>query len=273
MTQFKDGQFEVEMILDSIAQGVRLSTLRLKYPRFIHSEFLTHRKFSRNAASSRAIPVKTTLKRVWNDPAMPIHWGKVQRGMQAKQELTGVRLQVAKILWKAASKLACLFAWGMMKAGLHKQVANRILEPFVLIEVIVSATEFQNFLNLRNHADAQPEFQVLAFGVQQVLDQSTPNELKPGEYHLPYILESEHHFSLEDKIKISIARIARVSYNTFDGCLSKPESDKNLYEKLIGSDPKHLSPTEGVAFVTLFKDQFIPSNFDYPWQQYRKLVE
>ena len=82
------GQMEVKVIADSISEsGKRITTFQLKYPRFIHSEVMTHRVFSRNASSSRAIPVKKMIEQVRNNPAMPIHWGANQSGMQAKNEL------------------------------------------------------------------------------------------------------------------------------------------------------------------------------------------
>jgi hypothetical protein len=65
-----------KVIADSIADGCpRLITLQLRYPRFIHSEFMTHRAFSRNASSSRAIPVERLIQDVIDDPAMPVYWG------------------------------------------------------------------------------------------------------------------------------------------------------------------------------------------------------
>ena len=45
-----------------------LWTFELTYPRYIHSEFMTHRVFSRNASSSRAIPVKRMIEQVRNNP-------------------------------------------------------------------------------------------------------------------------------------------------------------------------------------------------------------
>lgn len=239
-----------------------------------NSEFMTHRVFSRNASSSRAIPLKRTLREVWNDPAIPIHWGANQRGMQANGELKGFRLWASKKVWRLASKFACIFAWCFDKVGLHKQVGNRILEPFVLINVICSATDFNNFFLLRDHKDAQPEFAKLARMMREVMERSSPVEKKVGEWHLPFILDAEQHLDLNEKIKISVARVARVSYNTFDGKVSNPEADKKLFEKLVGADPKHLSPTESVAYVVeRGSGEYGTSNFREPWNQFRKLLE
>ena len=132
---------EVKMIADSVSEfGVRICTLQLKYPRFIHSEFMTHRVFSRSASSSRAIPINKIISQVWNDPAMPVHWGANVSGMQAKKELKGWRLSLAKNIWVTASKFACIFAYLFSKIGLHKQIGNRILEPWQFINVIVTST-------------------------------------------------------------------------------------------------------------------------------------
>src|SRR5690606_30080072 len=119
--------------------------MQLRYPRFIHAEFMTHRAFSRNASSSRAIPVHKMLSQVWNDPATPIHWGASRPGMQAREELKGWKRKAAQAIWKLAGRAACVFAWGAMKLGLHKQVANRILEPWQYIHVVVTATDWDNF--------------------------------------------------------------------------------------------------------------------------------
>jgi len=132
-----------KVIEDSVAEsnGVRLTTLQLQYPRFIHAEFMTHRVFSRNASSSRAIPVAKVIEQVRTDPAMPIHWGKNQPGMQANEELQGDERAQAIRQWKLAAERAADCANIMNTLGVHKQVANRLLEPFQYMHVIVTATE------------------------------------------------------------------------------------------------------------------------------------
>ena len=134
---------EVKIIADSISPtGVRITTMQLKYPRFIHSEFMTHRQFSRNASSSRAIPVSRMLKYVWNDPAIPIYWGSNKPGIQAGTELPTFRRLLAIGLWKLSGKAICIPVWCMAKLGLHKQVSNRLLEPWLHIHVVVTSTEW-----------------------------------------------------------------------------------------------------------------------------------
>lgn len=240
---------EAKIIADSISeQGVRLTTLQLRYWRAIHSEFLTHRVFSRNASSSRAIPVRKVLSQVWNDPAGPIQWGSNKPGMQAGAELTGWRRKAAKAVWRLAGKAACVFAWGLMKLGLHKQVANRLLEPWQYISVVLTSTEWDNFFALRAHPKAQPEIQELAYAMTVEMKKSLPKLLKPGEWHLPYILDDERPMYILDQLKkMSAARCARVSYLTHDK--ENPDSTKDivLCDTLVCSVPAHASPVEHQA--------------------------
>ena len=239
----------VKVIEDSISpHGIRLTTLQLSYHRYIHGEFMTHRVFSRNASSSRAIPVMTMIKQVWNNPVIPVHFGANMPGMQAKEQLTGWRRAAAEFLWRLGGKLACVVAYGMTKIGLHKQVANRVLEPWQQMHVIVTATEWENFFSLRCHPDAQPEIRVLAEMIREAMANSTPVKRAWGEWHLPYIsAEERNEFGIKTLIKMSAARCARVSYLTHDG--KKPEAAKDigLYERLVGSKPIHASPVEHQA--------------------------
>ena len=268
---------EAKIIADSVSQaGARITTLQLKYPRFIHAEFMTHRLFSRNASSSRAIPVKKMLSQVWNDPAMPIHWGANKSGMQADVELKGFKKRAAKTLWRTASKAACSVAWLMMHLGLHKQVANRILEPFQYIHVIVTATEWDNFLALRAHPAAQPEIHELAIHIKKALDGSKPKLLKAGKWHLPYLTDQEiQDFAwigqMETALKVSAARCARVSYLRHDGGKPKVSEDVSLYSRLIDSIPMHASPIEHQARPLSDKNEW-SGNFK-GWEQNRKRIE
>lgn len=147
-----------KVICDSFDKrmNTRITSMELEYPRFIHAEFMTHRKFSRNASSSRAIPVAKMIQAVINNPAMPIHWGKNQAGMQAHEELDDSAKESVERLWLDAKDCAVQVAKEMNDLGAHKQIVNRILEPFTHIHVIVTATDFANFFALRDHEDAQP---------------------------------------------------------------------------------------------------------------------
>lgn len=265
---------KVQIIADSIApNGVRLTTMQLTYQRFFHSEFMTHRVFSRNASSSRAIPVRKVLSQVWNDPATPIHWGANQAGMQAKGQLKGVKLALAKGLWKWAGRAACVFAWGMMKVGLHKQVANRLLEPWQYIHVVVSSTDWDNFFELRDHPDAQPEIQALARDMKFALTASVPRRLALGQWHLPYVEQdlADNDTLLPMFKKISVARCARVSYALHDGSYPSTAKDVELHDRLVASRPRHSSPAEHQATPSLLSTDR-SGNFR-GWVQYRQMLE
>lgn len=269
-----------KIVADSISTaGVRLTTMQLCYPRFIHAEFMTHRAFSRNASSSRAIPVAKMIEQVRNDPAMPIHWGKNQAGMQAREELTGHALWQAKEIWRNAAKFAATCAESMAKEELHKQCANRILEPFQHINVIVTATEWGNFFALRAHPDAQPEIQALAIVMKAAMNGSTPvvrgdNPEDAMDWHLPYVSDMERSANLTEPLylaKLSTARNARVSYLTHDGENPDAAKDVKLHDNLVGAEPIHASPTEHVGYPLVNGEEW-DKNFR-GWAQYRSTVE
>lgn len=240
---------ETKVIADSCnPDNDRITSVFVRYWRAIHGEVMTHRRFSRNASSSRAIPVKRMLAQVIKDPAGPIHWGANRPGMQAKDQLTGWRLRVAKILWRSAAFFAAAHSWAMMKVGLHKQVANRVTEPYQYINVLITSTEWSNFMSLRDHPDAQPEIAELAREIKKAMAASTPKPIWWGQWHLPYVsTEDQTRWGLLDSLKVSTARNARTSYMTFDGKLSTLDSDVKLHDQLVVAEPLHASPAEHCA--------------------------
>lgn len=255
-----------KIVLQSVSpEGEVITTMQLCYPRFIHSELMTHRVFSRNAMSSRAIPIQKMIDQVRSSPAAPIHWGSNQPGMQAHAEVENKAL--AASLWMLAAVNAANVAERMMEMGLHKQVANRILEPFQWMNTIVTSTEWWNWDELRCHKDADPNIQALAEIMREARLAENPRRLRYGEWHLPYVSELEN-LSLEDAKKASAARCARVSYLTHDG--SKPALDKDLelFERLAGSHPRHSSPLEHQATP----GEGFCGNF-VGWNQHRKYLE
>ena len=247
------------VIADSIAEGCpRLTTMQLRYPRFIHSEFLTHRAFSRNASSSRAIPVERLIQDVLDDPAMPIYWGANKPGMQAGEQCNafvggegvsgydhfdnaydGVPREKA---WLKGRDHAVNVAKAFAKSGYHKQIVNRILEPFAHINALVTATEdaYEHFFALRDHPDAQPEIAALARAMRMAMAQSKPLPMRLDEWHTPYC-------EPDGDRRISAARCASVSYKTVDGKPMTIDKALQIYDKLAGSDPIHASPFEHIA--------------------------
>lgn len=299
---FNQGIYMIQatVIVDSISQHTnqRITTFELIYPRFIHSELMTHRQFSRNAASSRAIPINKMIDLVKEQPAIPIHWGKNQSGMQAKEELDYNKTTEAIDTWLWACGNAIISANMLNELGLHKQVVNRLLEPFQCIKVLVTATSFDNFFNLRLHSDAQPEIQELAKLMYQAMQDSKPMELSYDEWHLPYIERDRDTdgklvyyifddndnpiaLELEEAQKISCSCAAQVSYRNNDTSIQKAEA---IYDKLVNSNPIHASPFEHCAtpidpdnyeakgITHMYKDGTLASGNFINWIQYRQLI-
>lgn len=265
-------KISAKVVCDSLApHGIRLTTLELTYPRFILAEFNTHRVFSRNSASSRAIPIQKMLRAVLFDPAVPVEWGANRKGMQAGRELRGIKKWLVRRLWLLARYPACAFSYGLFLLGLHKQISNRILEPWMWTKTLVTATEWDNFFDLRLHVDAQPEIRELAEQMSGALWESAPIKLSIGQWHLPYVTEEEKAtWCLESQIKMSAARSARISYLTHEGRAPDTVKDFELYEDLVGSRPIHASPTEHQATPKYTKD--FSKNLR-GWYQHRSDVE
>jgi thymidylate synthase ThyX len=264
--------FSARVLLDSVSPaGIRLTTMEVRYPRFIHSELMTHRVFSRNAGSSRALPIKKMIDSVREEPALPTWWGRNQSGMQAETEIEAEARALAQAEWRRALEDALAHA-ERLAAGdinLHKQLVNRILEPFAWITVIVTATEWSNFFTQRTHPDAQPELKRIADLMLEAYRASEPRGLRAGDWHTPLILADEEvTLPLEERLKISVARSARVSYLSHDGKRDHAK-DIELYERLVGGGANgHWSPFEHVATPLASAAQW-SGNFR-GWEQYRK---
>ena len=272
-----------KIIEDSVfIRGTRLTTFQLKYPRYIHAELMTHRVFSRNASSSRAIPVGKLAQLSLEEMVEPIMWGINQPGMQSKDtELTGAALEKAKNTWRLMAEVCASGAAKLAELGLHKQWANRPLEWFGHINVVVTATEWDNWYALRNHPDAQPEIKALAQAMLLVQESSTPKDISNTDdeelqWHLPYVsAEERNKYEIGVLRKLSAARCARVSYLKHDGANPNLAEDLLLYDRLVGSAPIHASPIEHQAvpdWKSLDATKEWSGNFR-GWIQYRKLVE
>lgn len=285
-----------KVLKDSInPDGQRLTTFEVTYPRFIHAEHIRHRMHSFNSASSRAIPAKKMREMILAEPAMPEWWGKNQSGMQAEVQLEHFECANVRGLWGRGLEFAAELHKDLEAAGLHKQIANRVLEPWMPITVLTSATEWANFFALRAHPAAQPEFQVLAYRMLDCYLKSVPQQLDWGQWHIPFEDRMPDGIDLRTKLKVATARAARLSYLTFDGEINT-EKDVFLHDGLIANG--HLSPTEHCAYAHPSEERLGPHNEAairkmltelevedwliemenpdlgnfYGWRQYRKLL-
>lgn len=262
-----------KILLDSLHPkgNSRLITAELTYQRFIHAELMTHRAFSRNAASSRAIPLRRSIDAALHYPAGPYWWGKNQAGMQAEEALTGNELRVARGIWAMARTDARQHAKDMEHCHVHKQIANRVLEPYLWITVIVTSEirGLSNFFAQRAHPAAQPEFQFLAYRFAKAVMDSSPTQLPDKGWHIPYgdrMPDSVR--TIEEQLQIATARCARVSYMNHNGDIDV-EDDKGLFKKL--KDQGHWSPFEHCAQAVMDRlDGPRTGNFGPYWYQYRK---
>lgn len=264
------------IVLDSVnSHGSRLTTFVITFHRFILPEFNTHRCFSRNTSSSRAIPTSKLIEEIKNNPAIPVSFNRNQKGMQAGSPLEDQ--EEAKKHWLIARDKALEQAEQLIAMGVHKEVTNRLIEPFMWTTMVVSSTNYANFFALRNHKDAQPEIQLLAKKMLEAYNNSTPKLLQPGEWHLPFvddacIIDTVNNHSVTDLqdtlIKRSVARCARVSYKNHDKTNTTVEQDLDLYDRLVGSRPGHFSPTEHQAMASEYNVS--SGNFSGGWEQYRK---
>jgi thymidylate synthase ThyX len=276
---------EAKVILDSIgAHSPRLTTFWTRYPKWIHAEHCRHRSMSLCVSSSRAVPVSKNLEEVRSDElrAAPVWWGKEQRGMSATEELSDNHnydrvygehstRDFAKIEWKRAALNAVGCAKSLQLMGVHKSIVNRILEPFLHVNVLVTCAEpgLMNFFGLRLDKAAQPEMRTLAELMWAAWNESKPTKLEPGQWHLPFVFgddpqepqwlsrfgpnnertEEEKNSEFDDLCRrVSVARCARLSYTSFEtGKRSTIEEDLALYDRLITSRPIHASPAEHQA--------------------------
>ena len=257
MPTSQQSRTSAKVICDSVSPaGVRLTTMEVTFARFVLAELNTHRTFSRSSASSRAIPARKQIRRVVDNPFVPLVWASERPGMQGGDELAGWRKPAAHAAWRAASLGAAGMARVMVGLGVHKSIANRLIEPFAEHTAIITATDWANFFAQRCSPLAQPELRVAAEAMRAALGASQPVPVVRDGWHLPYITDEDY---VEAKARglgdaavietmkcVSVARCARVSYLTHDG-RRDIEVDLALYQKLVEASPPHASPLEHVA--------------------------
>lgn len=287
---------DAKIIADSVSpEGKRLTTIEVNFHRFILAELNTHRVFSRNYQSSRAVPIEKMIEQVRDNPAMPVHWGANQSGMQANKEVEDAAQGQAIIEWTNAAQEAANIAGNLNELGVHKQIVNRILEPFIWTKGIITATDdgWESFFKLRCHSAAQPEIRALAELIRERYNESAPTVLNYGMWHTPYYVSGfwypDSQCTLREAIMISTSCCAQVSYRKLDDSLEKA---KRIYERLnfpkdgvFPDDPPHFSPAEHCALClsdeeqnafweSEYSDSDIGGNFQTSdWFQLRKMME
>jgi hypothetical protein len=242
--------------------GTRLTTMEVSMPRWVLAELNTHKMLSKNSASSRAIPIKANIENILADTAMPVSWGKNQSGMVADIDVDWETSKKAEAVWLKARDNAIASALELVDLGIHKQLANRLIENFTYQKILISGTEWDNFFWLRCHKDAQPEIRVPAEHMLRAYNESTPIELNVGEWHLPFVSTVRDSFgklhyhdtfgeelSVENAIKISASCAAQISYRKSDESFEKALKVfdmLNLTDE-SGETRKHSSPTEHIG--------------------------
>lgn len=267
-------EISAKVICDSIGKhDVRLTTLQLHYHRYILPEYNTHRALTRNGASSRAIPTARLLSSCAEEMVEPLEWGLAQSGMQAFTTADEALTAEGRAVWNEARADAMRHAAKLNELGFAKQIVNRVIEPFLSTRTVTSATDWANFMALRDHRDAQPEIRDLAQKMKEAMTASTPKQLDVGDWHLPYWTEEDEFRLVKEnqawvddfwkmvgpdlhlytdkvtaaKAGVSAARLARVSYLTHDGKLTDYKDDIALFQRLLISQPLHASPAEHPA--------------------------
>jgi thymidylate synthase ThyX len=297
------------VVCDSTGEhSPRLTTFLTRYPKFVHAEHCRHRTHSFCVSSSRAIPLSKTLEEVWNPElrAYPVKWGAEQKGMSPGDEVELINIERARVCWELSATRAIECAEHMAQLGVHKSICNRILDPFLHVNVLVTSCEpgLLNFFGLRLDKAADPTIRALAEAMWTAWNESTPKKLEPGEWHLPFIdgqtLQEITEFETNQRAvnrdildrsvnglaaRVSVARCARLSYTSFEtGKRSTIEEDLALYDRLITARPIHASPAEHQATPDKWDffryDDLAPEEWEHPelhgnlpgWCQYRKTL-
>ena len=244
------------VVADSLSiDGHRLTTMEVKLHHYVAKELLTHRKFSRGAASHRAIPLAKTIESLRRDPAIPPSFGTVKPGMQAGPPLDGEDAVLALGVWLNAMDDAIEQAKKLDTMGVHKSLTNRLLEPFAWATYVITATDWEGFFYQRCHEDAEEALRLAALVMRDAMVDSVPRlatslpRVAQAPWHLPYVhldeIEECWRRSIDPR-RISVARVARVSYLNHHGERDLDE-DAQLFLRLVERDPMHAGPLEHVA--------------------------
>jgi hypothetical protein len=297
-------KISAKVLADSInAEGVRIMSFELYYHRYVLAELNTHRDFTRNGASSRAIPTAKLVEQCIIERVEPLEWGLNEGGMQAFTVADDALRQKGQRVWDDARWNAIESARKLTELGFAKQIVNRVLEPFLPTRTVLTTTNLANFEALRFHKDAQPEIRELARCVIEAKEASSPKVLKVGEWHRPYILAEDYErtdallradpgfadavknlltplygvwFDNDDDLilnMVSAARAARASYRLVDGSQTPFLKDLELFQRLVRDQPVHASPTEHQATPAGIEGKNQHTGNFRSWAQFRKLIK
>lgn len=244
--------------------AVTMVSMEIEIPRIILAELNTHKILVRNAQSSRAVPLKTSIEKIdKEDIFVPLYWGKNKAGMSAIESLSENDTELCKDEWYYLAGKAAESALVFDELKLHKQIAGRVLEPFQMIKLVLSGTNWDNFFNLRIHPSAEPHFRDLAIKIYHSIKEAPIVDLSEDQWHLPYISYKKGKYfdsngtelSLEEAQKVSLSCVAQTSYRKHDESLEKAE---DIIGKLFNGDVVHASPAEHIAKPMLNPNGFIP---------------
>lgn len=241
--------YACKILADSISPaGHRITTFEGTFPRIVLAEVNTHCMFGRCSASSRAVPVDARITAILKDPFVPEVFGKNRSGMKPGEALEGEADVQARASWYRALSYAVGEAQTQDELKVHKQYANRLIEPFAWHTAVITATDLDNFFHLRCNPEAQGEFTKFAEMMRDARAASEPRALNYGEWHLPYV-SPEEAFNLEidkiDPVKVSVARCARVSRERQND-IRNPQDEVAMFDgRLLKSG--HMSPLEHAA--------------------------
>lgn len=248
--------------------GTRVTTVLVNMPRIILAELNKHRVFANSAASSRAIPFSETRRILETEPFVPLHWGAKQSGMQADHQIPEADREDARAYWLDALADALHHAEQLDQLGVHKQVVNRLLEPWMWSRVVITATDWQNFFRQRCHPKAEPHFQLAATAIRDAMAASSP---AGSETHLPFVSPDEQAtYSIITCAKLSAARCGRVSYYGMSDEVQTVERSLARFDRFMEGDPPDLVPCEHPCFAASVKGRYRHLR---DWRPYRISVE
>lgn len=240
----------------SARTGTTIASFQWEYPRFIHAEVMTHRVLGRNAGSSRAMPTMSAIE-LGMDKMVTPNFAMNRKGMQPGEKLSFEDNRIAREIWQNAAFSCINAAKELQSLKVHKQWANRMLEWFSPIRIVATATEWDNFLWLRNDEETQTEFEMLANRVEHFLTFVEPDVVPMGHAHVPYVdrkingLEVEYSIdgqplTMQQALRVSASVCGQMSYRKADTSLVKAD---DMYDKFMRGRRVHASPFEHQGIV------------------------